>query len=125
MRRHQITPSRSTRLLRFAVTTSLIGIAATSTPALAQDAKTAADSSDQGITDIVVTAQRREQNVQKTALSIEVFSGDDLRAAGVMKADDLGKLARHPDRRRHDSTDIHPRRRRLRRDGHRKSGCRH
>jgi iron complex outermembrane recepter protein len=59
-------------------------------PALAQDA---AAESDESIQDIVVTAQRREENVQKTALSIEVFSGDDLRAAGVGKADDLTKLA--------------------------------
>jgi iron complex outermembrane receptor protein len=52
-------------------------------PALAQDA---AAEGDEAIQDIVVTAQRREENVQKTALSIEVFSGDDLRASGVGKA---------------------------------------
>jgi iron complex outermembrane recepter protein len=54
-------------------------------PASAQEATP--DNS--GIQDIVVTAQRREENVQKTALFIEVFSGNELRAAGVGKADDL------------------------------------
>jgi iron complex outermembrane recepter protein len=45
------------------------------------------------IEEIVVTAQRRTENVQKTALSIEVFSGDELRQAGITKPDDLIKLA--------------------------------
>jgi iron complex outermembrane recepter protein len=78
--------------LRLAVTSSVIGLAVAGTPALAQDAATQA-ADEEGITDIVVTAQRREQNSQKTALSIEVFSGEDLRAAGVGKSDDLTKLA--------------------------------
>lgn len=61
----------------------------TQSPALAQDAPT----EESGIQDIVVTAQRREENVQKAALSIEVFGGDELRAAGVVKPDDLSKIA--------------------------------
>lgn len=69
---------------------------ATAAPAYAQNESPDAagsESSEAGITDIVVTAQRREENVQKTALSIEVFGGEELRAAGVLKADDLTKLA--------------------------------
>ena len=63
------------------------------TPALAQEAPANAPAEEDGIQDIVVTAQRREENVQKAALSIEVFGGADLRAAGVGKPDDLTKIA--------------------------------
>ena len=45
------------------------------------------------LAEVLVTAQRRTEDIQKAALSIEVFGGDDLRAAGVSKADDLTKLA--------------------------------
>lgn len=93
MRKHHTNAGSRRKLLHLALTSSLIGLAATSAPVLAQNAAPAAEDGDQGINDIVVTAQRREENVQKTALSIEVFSGADLRAAGVAKADDLGKLA--------------------------------
>jgi iron complex outermembrane recepter protein len=78
--------------LRIALIGSTAAMALAASPALAQSTAPAAED-DQGIGDIVVTAQRREQNSQKTALSIEVFSGDDLRAAGVAKADDLTRLA--------------------------------
>ena len=65
------------------------------TPALAQEApaQSGAESVDGGIQDIVVTAQRREENAQRTALSIEVFSGEDLRSQGVTNADSITKLA--------------------------------
>ncbi len=59
-------------------------------PAFAQQSGEAEET---GITDIVVTAQRREENVQKTALSIEVFSGDQLAERGITRPDDLTKLA--------------------------------
>jgi iron complex outermembrane receptor protein len=59
----------------------------------AQDETNTANEAAGGIQDIVVTAQRRSESAQKAALSIEVFSGADLRAAGVAKADDLTKLA--------------------------------
>ncbi|AIT81840.1 TonB-dependent receptor [Novosphingobium pentaromativorans] len=44
------------------------------------------------IADIVVTAQRREENVQKSSLSIEVLSKEDLAKSGVTSARDLGQL---------------------------------
>lgn len=80
--------------LRTLLATTAIVILAQS-PAWAQDSNAAAEeaTNDSGIVDIVVTAQRREENIQKTALAIEVLDGDDLRAAGVTKADDLTKLA--------------------------------
>ena len=59
-------------------------------PAMAQEPAVAEDS---GIADIVVTAQRRDESVQKVALSIEVFSGDTLQDRGIARPDDLTKLA--------------------------------
>ena len=42
-----------------------------------------------GLRDIVVTAQRREENSQRAAVAIDVVSGADLLAAGVTQADRL------------------------------------
>lgn len=69
---------------------------AVSSPALAQSVEqtgAAQVSEDGGIGDIVVTAQRREQSTQKTALSITAFGGDEMRAAGISDADSLAKLS--------------------------------
>ncbi len=45
-----------------------------------------------GIEDITVTASRRVQNVQKTALAIQAVAGSNLRAAGVTQVTDLSKV---------------------------------
>ncbi|HWW63586.1 MAG TPA: TonB-dependent receptor [Sphingomonadaceae bacterium] len=60
------------------------------TGAFAQDAAPAA--SDDGIQDIVVTAQRREETVQKSSLTIQVLSSDELARKGVTQARDLVQL---------------------------------
>ena len=52
-----------------------------------------AATTDNGIQDIVVTAQRRSESAQRTALSIDVIGGDSLRNLGVAKPDDLSKMA--------------------------------
>ena len=39
--------------------------------------------------DIIVTAQKRNENVQDVGISIAAFSGDQLRALGVEKAADI------------------------------------
>ncbi len=75
---------------QFLSTSALVGVLFVVTPAMAQDAASADEG---GISDIVVTAQRREESVQKAALSIEVFSGDTLRDRGIAQPDDLTKLA--------------------------------
>src|SRR5208337_1666902 len=41
------------------------------------------------IEEIVVTAQRREENLQKTSVPIDVLSGDELRNANVLRVTDL------------------------------------
>jgi iron complex outermembrane receptor protein len=43
--------------------------------------------------EVVVTAQRREQSVQKTALAITAVTGADLTRGGVTDVDELSKLA--------------------------------
>lgn len=45
-----------------------------------------------GIADIVVTAERREQNVQKAPLTIQVVSGNQLAKSGVSSAIDLNRI---------------------------------
>lgn len=45
-----------------------------------------------GVTDIVVTAQRRSENIQDVPIAISAFSADQLRSAGVFSALDLGQL---------------------------------
>jgi iron complex outermembrane receptor protein len=42
--------------------------------------------------EIIVTAQRREETVQKSSLSIQVLSDDELWQAGVVRASDLNRV---------------------------------
>ena len=67
----------------------------TASPVLAQSESPPVAETDDGevLGDIVVTAQRREENLQKTALSIEAFSGEALRASGIVNADAVSRLA--------------------------------
>ncbi|MBT2188288.1 TonB-dependent receptor [Sphingobium nicotianae] len=63
-------------------------------PAIAQDAAPPsgdAAGADAGLADIVVTAQRRSENLQKAALSIVAMSGDTLSARGVNNIDALAR----------------------------------
>ncbi|MFM2410183.1 MAG: hypothetical protein RL481_1011 [Pseudomonadota bacterium] len=55
--------------------------------------KTASENEEGGIADIVVTAQRREENVQRAALSIEAFDADQIARVGVTRPEDLAKIA--------------------------------
>ncbi len=63
-------------------------------PANAQDAIPKAEESEQeGIAEIVVTARRREENLQDTPISITAISGADLAASGSKDASDIGRAA--------------------------------
>ena len=55
----------------------------TSTPAAAEAGTSTTMPDSDAIADIVVTAQRRTESLQKTALTIEVLSSDALKTAGV------------------------------------------
>lgn len=76
---------------------SSVGFVALATTASAQDAPTAAPA-DQGsdqasIEDIVVTASRREENVQRAALSIQALTSETLTRANVSRPEDLASIS--------------------------------
>lgn len=48
---------------------------------------------EQGVGEIVVTAQRRSESLQKAALSIEAFSGETIANRGIARPDDLTRIA--------------------------------
>jgi len=76
---------------RIVIRTSLVALTiAGATPVFAQETAAAAPA-DQGLADIVVTAQRRSESAQKAALSIVAVSGDALRDAGVNNIDALAR----------------------------------
>ena len=50
------------------------------------------DAGSTGIADIVVTAQRRSENLQRAALAVSVVGADGLVQAGVRQAQDISKL---------------------------------
>ncbi len=54
-------------------------------------AQTAEDTGDQGIEDIVVTAQRREESLQKSSVIIDVATASELADAGVTSTADLAR----------------------------------
>ena len=58
------------------------------TPALAQDAGTAA-AEDEAIQDIVVTAQRRSERVQDIPVAISAFGGESIERAGIASLENI------------------------------------
>ena len=63
-----------------------------STPALAQDATNKADDS-VGLDEIVVTAQKRSENLQQVPITITAASGEDIAARGVNNTFELNAIA--------------------------------
>ncbi|GLT00918.1 hypothetical protein GCM10007897_23080 [Sphingobium jiangsuense] len=72
-----------------ATTAVIISISSFSTFASAQDAEDQAGAG--GLTDIVVTAQRREESLQKAAVAIDAVTGAALTQQGILKAEDITK----------------------------------
>ena len=75
----------------FLATTCLL----TSGAALAQEAPPADESAEQqaGIQDIVVTASRREEIAQRSALSIQAISSEELARRSITRPEDLNAIA--------------------------------
>jgi len=76
----------STRYYSRLLIASTSAIALHATSAIAQEA--AADE-DVGLSEIIVTAQKREQNLQDVPAAVSAFSADDLQARGVTQTSDL------------------------------------
>lgn len=74
---------------RTRITASFFAIAACMAP-VSSFAQASEETADTG--EIIVTANKRAQSVNDVALSITAASGDELAAAGVRSADDLGKI---------------------------------
>lgn len=75
---------------RFLASASTVVVAAilTSGVAMAQEAENKSD----GLAEIVVTAQKRAENVQDVPISITAFSGETLAAAGIEDVRDLRRI---------------------------------
>ena len=72
-------------------TTLLASVALMETPAMAQSAD-AAQPSDGGIAEIIVTAQKREQKLNSVPMSISAASGDQLISRSITTPSDLSKI---------------------------------
>ncbi|WP_206606276.1 TonB-dependent receptor [Steroidobacter cummioxidans] len=68
-------------------------IATTGTPVLAEDVNVESDSGGRAVEEIIVTAQKREQNLQDVPIVITALSAGLLRDAGVRDLRDLAVLA--------------------------------
>src|SRR5579871_5649009 len=80
---------RGTRI-GIAVAAALAGAALPRAPALAADAAEAASSST-GLAEVVVTARKREENLQDVPLSIDVFTKKDLQDLAITSFDDFAQ----------------------------------
>ena len=67
-------------------------VAVSEAPAPAAPAAAAADRGNRLIEEIVVTAQKREENLQDVPLSVQAFSAERLDAAGALNAQDLPRI---------------------------------
>lgn len=81
--------STKTKIARAAFSTAMALVLSAPALALAQSTPQPAVE-EQGLTDIVVTAQKREESAQKTAASIAVFTSDQLKKSGIT---DVASLA--------------------------------
>lgn len=93
---------RNIHIIKFLSSISILALGFVSANAMAQSAPANADSDASsaestamdptGITDIVVTAERRTSSVQRTSIPMEVLGSDALKSAGVAQATDLTRL---------------------------------
>lgn len=67
-----------------------VALCVASAPVFAQAAEGA--TSDQGLEEIVVTAQRREENLQRAAIAVSAVTGDTLTKQSISQATDISRL---------------------------------
>lgn len=61
-----------------------------SRPALAQETNAGAQT---GIEEVIVTARKREENLQRTPIAITAFTGENLDARGIVKLNDIAQFS--------------------------------
>ena len=86
--------SGKSSLQRHAVGGSVIAFAvlAAAQPVLAQQVASEVPRQEQGIQDIIVTAERRSQSAQRASLTIAVISGDESAKSGLSHIEDITRL---------------------------------
>lgn len=74
--------------------TSALAVLAVPAAALAQDAAASSTEAErnEGLGEIVVTAQRREESLQRAAVAVTAITGDDLTKSGITETANLGRL---------------------------------
>ena len=84
---------KSELLRRFCASSAMAILALSGVGVAAQEAEApAADSAAEGVSEIVVTAQFREGNLQQTALSITAVNAEGLQARGMTNVVEMGNL---------------------------------
>lgn len=71
---------------------SLLALATFATPAFAQATPQAAEPA-AGLADIIVTAQRRSENLQRAAIAVDVISAEELARTGIVTVSALNSAA--------------------------------
>lgn len=75
----------------------LAALSSCATSAFAQTGQAAGEqtppvSQESGLEDIVVTAQRRSENLQKVPIAVSALSGDAMRAANITSTNEIGRI---------------------------------
>ncbi len=79
---------------KFTFIASAALLSSASLPAIAQAQETASEApSNGGLTEIVVTAERREQSLQAIPISATVLTGEELQKKGVVNLNDIQQVA--------------------------------
>lgn len=80
---------------RFLLAATILATPSISSGAIAQDtgeAGTSEVANEQGLSEIVVTAQRREESLQRAAVAVTAVTGNDLVNTGITETANLGRL---------------------------------
>ncbi len=79
-------------LMRATILGSTAVLASQIVPQVAVAQVADAQASDSGLEEIIVTAQRREESLQRAAIAVSAVTGDDLVRSGITETANLGKL---------------------------------
>jgi iron complex outermembrane recepter protein len=80
------------KFMRSGVSSTALVLALAASPAMAQTQAAAPEAAETGVTDIVVTAQRREERLQNVPIAVTAVAGDTLISRGVTDVSMLSKF---------------------------------